>query len=180
MTTEGTLDRRHDLLFDIRRSRRYHLWRARFFHRFKVLRVVALVLSSLLVFSKLFGETGTVPIWTTYLSAIVVLLAIIELATELSDKERNHRSFARDFVNLERDLVAEGVVSDEQLNQFHARYLEIEATEPPIMRTLNELCYNEEVRAEYDPAEWAGHMLHIPWYRWPITVMYGLTLTLGR
>lgn len=64
------------------------------------------------------------------------------------------------FIHLEREIALVGEPTDDNLRKFTACRLEIEAEEPPILRTLDRLCHNEMLRAE-------GHSLdkivRVPW-----------------
>ena len=58
-------------------------------------------------------------------------------------------------MELERDIVAKGeALTEKQHDAFLARCVEIEMDEPPVLRSLNRLCYNEEVRARFPEGEW--------------------------
>jgi hypothetical protein len=55
---------------------------------------------------------------------------------------------ANDFIALEKEILLADHLNEDQLRQLEAQRLDIETKEPPILRTLNRICHNEEARAQ--------------------------------
>ena len=54
------------------------------------------------------------------------------------------------------------VLSEKLLKQITDEKLSIESTEPPVLRVLNEMCWNEEAKAQgIKPEKWR----EIKWYQ---------------
>lgn len=135
-----------NLLWGVRRSVRYHMRRCRFFD----------MLHSFSNFVGVFAGTFTVatllsginPHVAVLFSLIVVVTSSLDLVYRTSYNARIHNDLARQFIELEKSMVlAAPIVSDDALKAFEARRLEIESGEPPILRTLDKLCYNELAQA---------------------------------
>ena len=141
------------LLFDIRRSWRYHEHRVKFFRRFSVLRLILASLSTSAVFSislVALDEAWEIGDWILPLiSALSVFLVTSDGAIHFGDKERLHERLTRAFKMLERDIIVKGDISEDELRVFWGTYHEIELDEPPILHTLNDLCHNAEVTARF-------------------------------
>lgn len=151
------------LLFNTRRSRRYHEWRVKFFRRFNVLRAVlaAASTSGALAYLLKYNQIDWV---LSTLVAVSALLTILELAIRMGARESLHQDLMRSFVTLERDIVAKGnSLLEEDYDGLNASYIDIEVNEPPVLRVLNRLCYNAEVRARFPEDEW-------PRFLRPVTV----------
>lgn len=133
------------LLFDVRRSVRYHTARRRFFDRLDQLTsMLGLVFGSTTVYGVMEKSTDLQPLAISA-AAIVTVFSAINLVVGSAQKARQHADFAREFVDLEKRMNA---TPSEQLLQeiTHAR-LAIEAEEPPILRVLDCICYNELCQA---------------------------------
>lgn len=171
---EDLKDKVWSLLFDTRRSRRYHEWRIKFFQRFGVARLTLVFLSTSATFIMLLKAT-TVESLLVWIAGAAALLTGLEYAVRFSARETLHRSLLRSFVELERDIVAKGNRIDEtQFDQFLARYTEIELDEPPVLQNLNRLCYNAEVRARYPEKEWSDLLKEVHWIKRLVVSVYDL------
>lgn len=179
-------DRRHELVFDCGRSRRYHLYRVKLFQRFNVLRLILSMTASSAVFVLLLKQAGGEQA-VLAVSGMVAALTILEMAVRMGRREDLHRDFAGRFAHLESRVVALGEhPKDIDLAGLEAEYLRIESEEPPILRALNEVCYNEEVQARYwDDESPSRLMIQIPFHRrclaWLLDVYsYKRTLNAAR
>ena len=172
--SENLGKRRWDLLFNTRRSRRYHEWRIRFFQRFSVARLACAFVSRSAVFV-LVLKSNNAGCLLSYISGTAAFLTGLEYAVRFSEREQLHRRLLRLFVELERDILARGQqLTEKQFDQFNARYTEIGMDEPPVLQTLNRLCYNSEVRARYPESRWLELMKQVHWTRRVIASFYGL------
>ena len=70
-------------------------------------------------------------------------------------RESLHQDLLRSFVTLERDIVVKGsVIAEGDYNALNGDYIDIEVNEPPVLRVLNRLCYNAEIRARFPEQDW--------------------------
>lgn len=155
-------DKEWELLWGVRRSVRYHMRRCRFFDMFH----------SFSNFVGVFAGTGAAVTFLSGLnphiavlsSMIVAAMSSLDLVVGTGPKARLHNELAKQFVELEKDMVLAGpIVSEDALKALEARRLEIEAGEPPILRTLDRLCYNELAQA----MGCRNSYIKIPfWQRW--------------
>lgn len=153
--------RRYELLFNVRRSRRYHLWRVRLMQRLNAFRMLLFLASTSSVVAGLFA--GWADHYVKLLGAVSVLFASAEMVLRLGTRELQHRSFARQYVSLERDIVAKGhTLTDGDLDELEAAYLDIEIDEPPVLRMLNRLCHNEQIQADHG-ADAFKYLRPVPW-----------------
>ena len=140
-------EKHHNLLFGVRRSVRYHMHRVRhydFWHRFVVFTTLIFGTATIVAIT----EIGiNLPTWVKCLPAIIVsILAAIDLLFDSTRKSRLHHDLAKEFINLEIELVPEHI-SDELLDDITKKRLRIETNEPTVLRVLDCICYNEESRA---------------------------------
>jgi len=156
---------RWELLFNTRRSRRYHEWRVKFFRRFVTVRLTLTFIFSSAAFITILSASG-IGGWVISCAGVAALLNALEYAVQFSAKADLHRALLGSFVELERDIVAKGGrLTQKQLDAFQARYIEIEMDEPPVLKSLNRLCYNEEVRARFPEGEWKKHTKKVSFWQ---------------
>ena len=72
---------------------------------------------------------------------MVALISRLKLVLTVERKARTHAPLVRDFTRIERQLV--GDVCSEAVKCATLERLEIEATEPPILRVLDVIGHNE-------------------------------------
>jgi hypothetical protein len=136
-------DRWHGMLFGVRRSIRYHQRRRAFFDRLDQLsNVIALIFGSAALYGVLGKDADRVAVVA---SAIVTVMASINLVVGSSKRARDHADFARQFIGLEKCMI--GKASEERLHEVTEKRLTIEASEPPVLHILNIICHNEQMRA---------------------------------
>jgi len=147
------------LLFDIRRSVRYHDRRTAHFDRLHRLTNLASILLAGVVLMELGGERS--PWWVRTFAVIGALLSATDLVVGFSGRANLHRNFKRRFVELEQEF--HGGVDYDKLTQ---KRLTIEAEEPPIYRALDLLCHNEvAVSMGYDPKSQPGAFTPVPLHK---------------
>lgn len=155
-TTEPTKEYRK-LLFGVRRSVRYHSRRRQHYELFhKTVLFLALILGSITVaaFAEAIGNTW--PAWVKALpAALVSILAALDLVLGSSAKSWQHADLARRFIDLERELeTRKGEPLNTLISEITDKRLEIETSEPPVLRVLDTICHNELLRAMgYDRKE---------------------------
>jgi hypothetical protein len=149
----------HGFHFDIRRSIRYHNRRRVHFDRLdRLTNMVSIVFGSAAVFGVLEHRYQALALTA---AAIVTVVSAINLVMGSSMRARDHAEFARRFVLLEKEIVA-SAPDAETLKQLTAKRLDIEVDEPPVLRVLDCLCHNEEMRAQGYPKE---QLANIRWWQ---------------
>jgi hypothetical protein len=140
------LDELHKLLFGVRRSARYHVRRQQYFERLdKFIKIFTTI-----------GALGTVTTilakanewWTLGYGTAAGFFSLLDIVIGTSQLARTHSDLSAEFILLEKDMVLAGDrIPKSELAKFTARRLEIEIKEPPPLRVLDRLCYNDLVRA---------------------------------
>ena len=141
---EAVLDEWHELLFAVRRSRRYHMRREQFFSRFHFLFGLLTAVCGSAAFATLLADLA-VGIW---LVGVTALFGAIDLAGQPFLRSLTHRKLTQRFTRLERAMrVPESEIDVGLLRKLEGRRLKIEVQEPPVLQVLNLICHNEEVLA---------------------------------
>lgn len=137
-TADDLEDRWHNLLFGVRRSIRYHQRRRAFFDRLDQLsNMLSVILGSTAIYGVLGDDAKDVALIA---SALVTVMASINLVVGCSRRAREHADFARQFIELEKRMI--GKASEERLHEVTEARLSIEAGEPPVLHVLNVICHN--------------------------------------
>ena len=162
MGVEKLKDERHRLLFNVRRSVRYHSRRRQFFDRYRLFTSAMSAIFGSAAIATVMSAAGKQ--YTIAAAAAVTGLSIIDLVVGSARMARLHEDLYRRFIQLEKEIVsiAEEGFSEEDLRRFTASRLSIEADEPPVKRVLDSLCYNELVRAMGYSQE---HFIRVRWYQ---------------
>lgn len=137
---------RHNLLFSVRRSVRYHARRRMFFDSlYKWSQVLALLSGSatVAVISSKYSD-GILAIW---LAGAVAVFSALNLVFGFAGSARLYSGLAQKFIALEKRIILETNPSMDSLNAFIVERLDIEADEPPILRILNVICHNDVCRS---------------------------------
>jgi hypothetical protein len=153
--------RRHELLFGVRKSVRYHARRRQFFDKSaKAIKIISVV-----------GGIGTVstllakasPSWPLAYSVVAGIGSTVDLVIGCSESARRHAELAREFLQLERRMIKAGDnVTDAEIAGFTCDRLEIEEKEPTVLRVLDLLCHNELCNAlGYD----RSHQIRLSWFQ---------------
>ncbi len=142
-TADDLEDRWHNLLFGVRRSIRYHQRRRAFFDRLDQLsNMLSVILGSTAIYGVLGDDAKDVALIA---SALVTVMASINLVIGSTKRAREHADFARRFIDLEKQMI--GDASNEGLYAATEARLTIEAEEPPVLRVLDVICHNDQMRA---------------------------------
>ena len=149
MTSDEIRIEKHNLLFGVRRSIRYHNARRKFFDRcHKITTAISLIFGSAAIFTVL-SNAGEV--YTIAAAALVSIVAALDLVVGNADKARLHHDLSKRFIALEREIVSVREPTDEDLNLWTATRLGIESEEPPVKRVLDAMMHNDLLRAmDYD------------------------------
>ncbi len=168
-----TDDEKHKLLFDIRRSARYHDRRRAFFQRMHQITGVLTILLAGGVLFELAG-TGETSLWLKLIGLVAAVFSSADIVVGYAANENLHSRLRQRFCDLEMAVVA----GSGTIHSFMADRLRIEQDEPPVYRALDLLCMNEELIAQgYSraDAEDLQHFSDLEWYqsltanlyRWP-------------
>lgn len=137
-------DRQYELLYDIRRSIRYHRKRRRHFERWTAISQVSSLLLGAATVGTLIKEVST---WAPIvLAATVTTISVISVVGRLADKARLHAELARSFSELKRRIVGQITWSAQDVANWKEEILRIEEDEPPIKQVLNCMADNDERR----------------------------------
>ncbi len=139
-----------DLLFGIRRSVRYHSRRRQhyeFFHKSVLFLALVLGFVTVAAFADAIGAE-----WDTWMKALpaaaVSVLAALDLVIGTTTKSWQHADLLRQFIELERDMQLRSQEPlDDLVREITGRRLQIEASEPPVLRVLDTICHNEQLRS---------------------------------
>ena len=139
-----------DLLFDIRRSVRYHDRRQGFYQGVQNLALLLAFLfgtATVATFGAAIGKD--LPVWVRLLPALATsMLTGIALVYRVAEKAWLHQDLKREFIGLEIRLeLSRDEASDELIAHVQADRLAVEAREPKVLRVLDTLCYNDVMRA---------------------------------
>ena len=136
-----------DLLFDVRRSVRYHNRRRSFYDRFHKSNTVLGLIGGSAVVATLLADRGP-DFLPLVFGAVVAISSALDLVIGSAGQARRHHDFARRYFNLEKEMVAAEPRNDrKKISAWTQARLEIEAEEPPVMHVLNVICHNELCRA---------------------------------
>ena len=147
--TPETKDVYQGLLFDVRRSVRYHIRRHKFFRNcHRIVLFSSLIFGSITV-AALAEAIGVWPLWVKALpAAIVSVMAGLDLVFGWTEKSWQHSDLARQFIKLERRMISGSAEPDfELIRDVTDKRLKIEAAEPPVLRVLDTLCHNDMMRS---------------------------------
>ena len=149
MTDSKVKDEHYSLLFEVRRSIRYHSYRQQHYERWHKITMFCAVLFNTLSFASFILEVSSGwPIWVKSLPYVIAsILMVVDILVELSRRAGDHADFIRQFTDLQRQLQAEmDGPTEKTIREVSDTMLTIEAKEPPVLHVLNALCYNEVSR----------------------------------
>jgi hypothetical protein len=136
----------YGMLFDVRRSIRYHDRRRAFFDRLHRLTNVLTILLAGGVFFELAG-TGSPAVWLQCVGAGAAFLAALDMVVGYSAKSTLHTRLRSRFSDLEIAMLS-GDLGPDTWAKYQQQRLQIERDEPPVYRALDLLCFNEQCAAE--------------------------------
>lgn len=130
------------ILAPAQRGMRYHRYRENFFSKCHGITLFITAFSGTTGAASLF--TDTFPEFASPLIAVAAATATAELIFRFSERARRHANLARDFIELEREIERCGPTpTEEDLKALRCRRLEIESSEPNVLRVLNVICDDE-------------------------------------
>lgn len=136
----------YGLLFDIRRSVRYHDRRRAFYEQ---LHHVTSLMTILMAGSVLFdlAKDGKTAGWMIGLSGVAALLAAADMVLGYSRRATLHTDLRKRFADLEIEML-KGDAAPETWQTYRLERLLIEKDEPAIYKVLDALCRNELLIAQ--------------------------------
>jgi len=138
-------NKKNDLLFKIETSIRYHSRRKRFFIYLHNWATFLAAISGTATFATVLASKGQ-PV-QLFFASMTAIFSIADLIISSPAKAREHEDLARRFFALEKRILQLKNENINDLAQIEMDILDIEADEPPILRTLNAICHNEAVKA---------------------------------
>lgn len=146
-------DDQYGLLFDVRRSVRYHDRRRGFYEKMhKLTNFMTILMAGSVLFD--LAKEGNTARWLIALSVVAALLAVADMVFVYSEMAGLHDGLKRRFAALEIAIISGPAEGDAWDRYMHDR-LVIEQDEPPIYKVLDGLCRNALLTAQghKDPAQ---------------------------
>ena len=134
---------RWDEYFDVLRSMRYHRKRQRFFefqHLWATFFGVVLGSGAFIAISANSKSAGWIALGSALISALT-------LVVRPSERARRHADLHDKFSDLAKQLNVRRALTDVELEKIIEARCDIEKTESPHLRSLNEICYYETAMA---------------------------------
>ena len=149
MNPQCLLDLSHDkygLLFDVRRSVRYHDRRRAFY---ELMHQITGLLTILMAGSVLFdlAKSGSTAWWLIGLSVVAALMAAMDMVVGYNKRANLHGSLRERFALLEIDMI-DGDTLDATWQRYQRTRLQIEKDEPAVYKIVDLLCHNELLVSE--------------------------------
>ena len=141
METENLEQESYKLLWTIRMSTRYHARRQSFFdflHSWTV--ALQLLFGSAAVAAFL---SQSPPVWGPWAAIGVTTLVAFDLVFGFNRMGRLHMDLTRQWLHLEKQLTLAPPADNTALNRDKADKLEIDMKEPPVLRVLILISYND-------------------------------------
>lgn len=139
MDTETIWHRRHEILYRLELSVLYHQKRERFFELWDKLSKAVAVIGGSAIMSKISPDMLFI------VAGIITVTSTLSLVFGFSDRSKRHSELARNFRQLEADVVRKGEsgVSESDVNVWKEKTHQLESQEPPALGALVILCQNE-------------------------------------
>lgn len=142
--------------FDVRKSIRYHSKRRAFFNAWHYISLVITALSGTAAFASLVSESDkTLALWLT---GIIAVITVLDLSIGFSRHSDAYNNLERKFADLLIKITLNDP-SEANNKEWKTERLLIEKDEPPTLKVLEQVCYNEEALAQGTPE----YICHIPW-----------------
>ena len=175
MEIDHLSDEQYGLLFDVRRSARYHDRRSGFFTKMHQLTgVLTVLLAGSVIFD--IARPGDSPFWLLALATLGAGLAAIDFVVGYATRATTHRELKNRWLDLEMAMI-DGDLTEQTWHAYRLERLRIEKDEPPVYRALDLLCHNELLVADahcttgdQSPLRWKLNFLQrstSQLYRWP-------------
>lgn len=131
--------RRHDVLYRVQLSILYHQKRERFFEVCDKIGKAVAVIGGSAALSKIGAEA--IP----WIAAAITVTSTLSLVFGFSERSKRHAELARNFRQLEAEIVAKGERDFTEMDtaDWSSKERLIETTEPPALGVLVTICQNE-------------------------------------
>lgn len=136
----------YGVLFDVRRSVRYHDRRRGFYEQLHHFTSLLTILMAGSVFFDL-AKPGDTAEWLKVVSALAAILAAMDMVVGYSKRAALHGNLRERFAMLEIAMIDGDTQESTWLKHQRERLL-IEKDEPPIYKVLDNLCRNELLETE--------------------------------
>lgn len=136
----------YGLLFDVRRSVRYHDRRRAFYEQWQHFTSFLTILMAGSVLFDL-AKSGETAWWLQLISVLAAFFAAMDMVIGYSKRASLHSSLRERFALLEIAMVT-GDAEDATWSAYQRERLMIEKDEPPLYKVLDNLCRNELLEAE--------------------------------
>lgn len=163
---------RHALIYRIELSTLYHHKRERFFEMLDKGGKAVSVLGGSAALANLASRPTLLAI-----GVAITATSTLSLVAGLSDRSKRHAELARNFRNLEAEVIAAGErdFTEAQLSSWAAKERSLEASEPPALSVLIVVCQNELAAA----AGSRGKVVPLPflkrltknWINWSVPML---------
>ena len=151
--TDHLDDRTYNLLFSIRRSCRYHQHRRKHYETWNSVTIIIAAIGGSSAAAMTWATLPQQPGWApTFFAAFVALVSTIDLAVGTSRLANQHAELARRFIFLEQRFAHNRSLDDSEFEEVTQTRLDIEASEPTVLRLLDVMCHFELLRAYGDQA----------------------------
>ena len=150
----------YKLLFGVRRSIRYHTRRRLFFDRLNKFSTFLAALAGTATVASVLAKCPRP--WTVAFAVAVTVFSVIDLVIGTAQASRLHHDLAKQFIDLEKDLISLQDPSQEDIKRLTGRRLDIEQNEPPPLKVLDSICHNELLRAMNYSKD---YFVQIKWYQ---------------
>lgn len=161
MTVDQDSYRTHDLLFGVRRSVRYHMRRRAFYADWNEWTNIAAAVLAVSAGSAIIADVD-VDLWlSSGLAFLAGLLSIVNAMVGTARRAELHGELARRFIYLEQEFAHGRSLDDDAFEAAMRKRLEIEASEPPVLRLLDAMCHYELKRSIGHPPD----DVRIPFFR---------------
>ena len=96
-----------------------------------------------------------------YLGAAVAFIGALQLVFDFSRRAAEHAHLKRAYFDLLAEITEQTNADEERCAKWWADMVRITAQEPPVLKALDALAYNDAADALELPEE---ERLHVPWY----------------
>jgi hypothetical protein len=137
--------------FRVHVSMRYHQSRRAWWTNLNRISSAAGALAGSAALVAVFGKSH--PENWAYVSAVAGTVAALNAAFGFADRAREHADLYRNFSSIAARMATATRSDDAAGAEFEAEVLQVEASEPPSIHTLNVICHNQECEARGLPQE---------------------------
>jgi hypothetical protein len=146
-TTEGVEVNRkfYEVDFRVHVSMRYHQARRAWWTGLNRISSIAAALAGSAAVITVFGAHGA-SYWA-FVAAVSGGFAALNAALGFTDRAREHATLYDKFSGIAAKMASEGAPDDAIARRYESEVLQLEASEPPSIHTLNVICHNQECQA---------------------------------